>query len=337
MLKIGISACFFHEDPQRAIFKGMTLQYIEQNVAHWLMQRDVLAFMVPSPDGRTRRPGSQRDASTRTPTSSTALVLMGGSDVCPETYGETALQPAWNGDRIRDDYEIALLRAFVAQRKPVLGLCRGAQIDQRRAGRHAVPGHRDAASGRAATTATGRSTRRTATRRRSSPDSGLARLYPGKTARQDQLGPSPGGQGPRPRARRRSLVGARPHGRGHSLARVPAICSACSGIRNSIAPGDPLVHRRHADARRIPRRRDAPQGGGLRALGSTTMKITNPATGAVITEVAADNLTAVRAQIRARPRGPAEVGGRADQQAPRDHRGVSRAHRRRCARRWRAR
>ncbi len=50
MLKIGISACFFHEDPQRAIFKGMTLQYIEQNVAHWLMQRDVLAFMVPSSD-----------------------------------------------------------------------------------------------------------------------------------------------------------------------------------------------------------------------------------------------------------------------------------------------
>lgn len=46
MLKIGISACFFHADPQRPIFKGMTLQYIEQNVAHWLMQRDVLALMV---------------------------------------------------------------------------------------------------------------------------------------------------------------------------------------------------------------------------------------------------------------------------------------------------
>ena len=59
MLKIGISACFFHADPQRAIFKGMTLQYIEQNVAHWLMQRDVLAFMVPSPEGRTKRAGSK--------------------------------------------------------------------------------------------------------------------------------------------------------------------------------------------------------------------------------------------------------------------------------------
>ena len=45
MLKIGISASFMHADQPRAIFQGMTLQYIEQNVAHWLMQRDVLAFM----------------------------------------------------------------------------------------------------------------------------------------------------------------------------------------------------------------------------------------------------------------------------------------------------
>jgi putative glutamine amidotransferase len=127
MLKIGISACFFHEDPQRAVFKGMTLQYIEQNVAHWLMQRDVLAFMVPSPEGPTKRPGSRAtvDAYAR---ELDGLVLMGGSDVCPETYGEKALKPEWNGDRIRDDYEIALLNAFNSIRKPVLGLCRGAQV-----------------------------------------------------------------------------------------------------------------------------------------------------------------------------------------------------------------
>ena len=127
MLKIGISACFFHEDPKRAIFKGMTLQYIEQNVAHWLMQRDVLAFMVPSPEGRTRRAGSKATVEAYA-AELDALVLMGGSDVCPESYGETALRPEWNGDRIRDDYEIALLRAFMAGKKPVLGVCRGAQV-----------------------------------------------------------------------------------------------------------------------------------------------------------------------------------------------------------------
>ena len=127
MLKIGISACFFHADPQRPIFKGMTLQYIEQNVAHWLMQRDVLAFMVPSPDGSTRRASSTATVEAYADELD-GLVLMGGADVCPATYGEAPLAPEWNGDRIRDDYEIALLKAFVALRKPVLGVCRGAQV-----------------------------------------------------------------------------------------------------------------------------------------------------------------------------------------------------------------
>ncbi len=127
MLKIGISASFLHGDQPRAIFQGMTLQYVEQNVPHWLMQRDVLALMVPSPDGDTRRAGSRVGVDDYA-RELDALVLMGGSDVCPATYGETPLSPAWNGDRVRDDYEIALLRAFVAIGKPVLGLCRGAQV-----------------------------------------------------------------------------------------------------------------------------------------------------------------------------------------------------------------
>lgn len=127
MLKIGISASFLHATEPRAIFQGMTLQYIEQNVAHWLMQRDVLAFMVPSPDGTTRR------AASRVTVASYAqeldgLVLMGGADVSPTSYGEAPMKPQWSGDRVRDDYEIALLRAFVDVGKPVLGLCRGAQV-----------------------------------------------------------------------------------------------------------------------------------------------------------------------------------------------------------------
>lgn len=127
MRKIGISACFFHADLTRAVFKGMTLQYVEQNMVHWVMQRDALALMIPSPDGDTRRSGSNAHVADYA-CALDGLVLMGGSDVCPETYGETALRPEWNGDRIRDDYEIALLRAFIAEGKPVLGICRGAQV-----------------------------------------------------------------------------------------------------------------------------------------------------------------------------------------------------------------
>lgn len=126
-LRIGISASFFHADDRRAIFKGMTLQYIEQNIAHWLMQREVLAFMVPSPDGHTRRAGSKVTLDAYADALD-GLVLMGGSDLCPETYGEKALRPEWNGDRIRDGYEIGLVKAFVAKSKPVLGICRGLQL-----------------------------------------------------------------------------------------------------------------------------------------------------------------------------------------------------------------
>ena len=53
--KIGISACFFHPDDQRVIFKGKTLQYIEQSVAHWVGSQGALPVMVPSPEGDTSR------------------------------------------------------------------------------------------------------------------------------------------------------------------------------------------------------------------------------------------------------------------------------------------
>ncbi len=56
------------------------------------------------------------------------LVLHGGSDVWPGSYGEEPIKPEWSGDRVRDEYEIALLRAFIDAGKPVLGVCRGLQV-----------------------------------------------------------------------------------------------------------------------------------------------------------------------------------------------------------------
>jgi putative glutamine amidotransferase len=56
------------------------------------------------------------------------LVLHGGADVWPGSYGEQPLRPEWNGDRLRDAYEIALVQAFEAAGKPVFGICRGLQL-----------------------------------------------------------------------------------------------------------------------------------------------------------------------------------------------------------------
>jgi putative glutamine amidotransferase len=56
------------------------------------------------------------------------LILQGGDDVAPESYGEKPLKPEWSGDAVRDRYELELAKEFLACNKPVLGICRGAQL-----------------------------------------------------------------------------------------------------------------------------------------------------------------------------------------------------------------
>jgi putative glutamine amidotransferase len=124
-IKVGISACFFHADPARAIFTGKTLQYVEQSVAHWVMSTGALAVVIPSPAGDTQRGDASLDDYAAW---LDALVLEGGSDLWPGSYGEEPLEEKWRGDRIRDEYETALLHAFAARGKPVLGVCRGLQM-----------------------------------------------------------------------------------------------------------------------------------------------------------------------------------------------------------------
>src|SRR6478609_2329728 len=124
-LKIGISACFMHADPARALFTGKTLQYVEQSIAHWIMSTGALAVMVPSPTGATQRGDVTLDHFAQW---LDALVLHGGADVSPLSYGEQPLQDKWAGDKVRDDYEIALVQAFERRGKPVFGVCRGLQL-----------------------------------------------------------------------------------------------------------------------------------------------------------------------------------------------------------------
>ena len=126
-LKIGISPRFLHEVPPELGFKGKTLQYLESSVVRWLMTAETLVFMVPSVSaGEAPRPGNVRLAEYALELD--ALVLQGGADVSPITYGEQPLRQDWKGDRVRDVYEIALLQEFVARGKPVLGICRGLQL-----------------------------------------------------------------------------------------------------------------------------------------------------------------------------------------------------------------
>jgi putative glutamine amidotransferase len=124
-LKIGISACFMHADAKRQLFTGKTLQYVEQSIVHWVMSTGALAVMVPSPTGETQRGDVTLDHYAQW---LDGLVLHGGADVAPGSYGEEPLQDRWAGDRIRDEYEIALVAAFEREGKPVFGVCRGLQL-----------------------------------------------------------------------------------------------------------------------------------------------------------------------------------------------------------------
>ena len=262
---------------------------------------------------------------------------MGGSDVCPESYGEKALQPEWNGDRIRDDYEIALLRAFMAQRKPVLGICRGAQVINVAHRRHALPGHRHAGAAARSTTATGRSTSENCHATSFVPGSGLARLYPGHDARQDQLDPPPGGEG-RSAATSSSRPGRSPTASSRrSATRARRTCSPCSGTRSSTRRTIPRssTTRRSSTTSSPPRRGTRPPR--TPSEPGARMKIINPA----------DRRRHRRRRRRQRRRRAPQVrAARAGQprwakvpiaQAPRGDRARSASGSSRCTRRSRAR
>jgi putative glutamine amidotransferase len=119
-LRIGVASCFFHADQTRPIFKGKTLLYLEESLAHWLMAGGAVPLLLPTPAAGIRADDLLLGLD--------ALVLQGGSDVAPESYGEAPIRPEWAGDRVRDRYETELVRAAMALDRPVLGLCRGLQM-----------------------------------------------------------------------------------------------------------------------------------------------------------------------------------------------------------------
>src|SRR5262245_60193204 len=119
MLRIGVSACFMHADPQRAIFKGKTLLYLVEDDGRWLLAMGAIPYVIPTLAETSRRTLKEIAGDLD------GLVLQGGADVAPETYGESPMKNEWSGDAVRDRYEIALVKEFMAQDKPILGICRG--------------------------------------------------------------------------------------------------------------------------------------------------------------------------------------------------------------------
>lgn len=121
LIRIGLSSCLFHEDKQRGVFNGRPLFYVEASLPHFLMKKGALVYAIPRLLSDTKR---YHDLISGID----ALVIHGGVDMSPESYGEKPLKSEWQGDKQRDEYEIALFHEAIKQKKPVLGICRGAQV-----------------------------------------------------------------------------------------------------------------------------------------------------------------------------------------------------------------
>jgi putative glutamine amidotransferase len=125
-LLIGVSARLHYPDvpilqdrPNTGVW-GKHVHYLEQSVARWVQAGGALPVLVPPDFGDT--------TATDYAQALHGLVLQGGNDVAPGSYGETPQHTDWQGDARRDAYEMALIRAFVAAGKPVFGICRGLQL-----------------------------------------------------------------------------------------------------------------------------------------------------------------------------------------------------------------
>lgn len=126
-LLIGISPRILRKVPQELGFRGKTLQYLEQSVAHWAMALDAMVVMVPTVerDGLIRRANIDIGDIVN---ALDGLILQGGADIDPRAYGETASATVGPIDVVRDRFELDLLRGFAAAGKPVFGICRGMQL-----------------------------------------------------------------------------------------------------------------------------------------------------------------------------------------------------------------
>jgi putative glutamine amidotransferase len=129
-LLIGVSARIYTPGTPGIAADGIwtrNIHYLEQSVAHWVLSGHAMAVMIPAVTKDSIVKRSELDLDDYAATLD-GLVLQGGNDVAPESYGETPLHPDWAGDRVRDRYEIELIGAFVKAGKPVFGICRGLQL-----------------------------------------------------------------------------------------------------------------------------------------------------------------------------------------------------------------
>ena len=139
---IGLSPNSFPAE-DRKFYKNKPLEYGDASMATAVRRAGGLPLML-------YRAGVQTDAELAAHARDMmgtvqGLLLTGGADLSPRSFGEEPVDERWKGARERDRWEIALYRAALDLGRPVLGICRRGAAHQRGRRRHALAGPRDAA------------------------------------------------------------------------------------------------------------------------------------------------------------------------------------------------
>lgn len=120
MIKLGVTSCFMYPDLDRTVFGAKSLCYIEKDMANYLSRPGVMPILIP--DLKEKDLGEFLNELD-------GIVLEGGSDIAPQTFGEKPIENGrWPGDPYRDKYELRILDYAIKNDKPVFGICRGLQL-----------------------------------------------------------------------------------------------------------------------------------------------------------------------------------------------------------------
>lgn len=120
MKKIGITPCLFGPDKTRTVFGPKTLNYYEMEMCQFVSRKGIMPILIPLlTDNKLRDFIAELDG----------LVVQGGVDVAPCSYGENEIENGkWPGDIQRDHMDLKMIKIAIENQLPILGICRGMQI-----------------------------------------------------------------------------------------------------------------------------------------------------------------------------------------------------------------
>lgn len=116
---VGISAAF--EQARWAVWEDIDVNISQRTYSERVDAAGGMPVLLPTSEAGTADPDELLDAID-------CLLLSGGADLDPASYGAAPDPRTTNVRRARDDFEIALARAALGRGMPVLGVCRGFQL-----------------------------------------------------------------------------------------------------------------------------------------------------------------------------------------------------------------